>query len=120
MLCIEGLLKAEELGESCKGYVPESKHDQEETTRGAYFESLNHSTSAHTFADSFNVCLWRSYPGPEVDNMSFAQALNETDSEEGIEGIPEDGSWPDMDSNFMDIIHAVTATFTQNNRSNPG
>ena len=51
----------------------------------------------------------------------FAQALNETDSEEeDNEGIIEDGSWPDMNPNLMDVVHDVTAAFAQNDTSGLG
>ena len=54
-------------------------------------------------------------------DLCYAQTLNGTDSaEEENEGISEDGSWPDMNHNLMDVVHDITAAIAQNNISDHG
>ena len=53
-----------------------------------------------------------------LTGQSFAPTLNGTDSkEEGNEGVSEDGSWPDMNPNLVDVVHDLTAAIAQNNTS---
>ena len=86
----------------------------------AYFESLHQSMTGPLFAEAPAHALNAESEEEETPNESVYEDAS-SDGGSLLSEVPctEDGSWPDVNPNLMDVVHDVTAALACNDSGDP-
>ena len=91
-----------------------------ERSRDAYFEALHQSMTRPDFTEALANALNVHSEEEDTANDAAYEDLSSDGASLSSEGpCTEGGSWPDMNPNFMDVVHDVTAALTCNGSDEP-